>query len=71
MSADVNVVNSALPDGWKPQDLTTSTAYVFLEAPTAAGMVNAQQVITQPSCTPQGPPALLTKSLGEARGEHE
>jgi hypothetical protein len=47
MSADVNAVNNALHRGSKPEDLVTAPAFLFLEAPTAAGMEKAQGVIAQ------------------------
>ncbi|HEV3444731.1 MAG TPA: DUF6348 family protein [Gemmataceae bacterium] len=47
MSADVNALNSALQTGAKPEDLVSAPAFLFLEAPTAAGMENAQRVIAQ------------------------
>jgi hypothetical protein len=47
MSADFHAVNNALNGGSKPEDLVTSPACLFLEAPTAAGMEAARQAIAQ------------------------
>ncbi len=44
-SADVNAINQALHAGSKPEDLITSPAYVFVEAPTPQGMQTAREAI--------------------------
>jgi hypothetical protein len=46
-SAGVHAINSALNKGSKPEDLATAPAFLFLEAPTDAGMANAQKAINQ------------------------
>lgn len=55
MSSDVHAVNSALNAGSQPEDLVTAPAFVFLEPPTAAGMENAQRVISQRMAALAGP----------------
>src|SRR6266849_4272136 len=62
MSADLRAVNEALNKGSKPEDLVTTPAFLFLEAPTAAGMENARRVIDRhmaaaAAATPKSAPA--------------
>ena len=47
MSANVHAINEMLNKGSKATDLITSPAFLFLEAPTEAGMMNARQRITE------------------------
>ena len=47
MSAGVNAVSSALHAGSRPQDLVMAPAFLFLAAPTEAGMANAKRVMDQ------------------------
>ena len=46
-SADVHAVNNALNAGSKPENLVTAPAFVFLAAPTPAGLQKAQGVIAE------------------------
>src|SRR5262249_22133974 len=47
MSADVHAINELLNKGSNAKDLVTSPAFLFLEAPTEAGMVKARQVMAE------------------------
>lgn len=47
MAADVHAINELLNRGSKPENLITSPAFVFLEAPTEAGLQNAQREIAK------------------------
>jgi len=60
MSADVHAVNEALNKGSKPSDLVATPAFLFLEAPTTAGMANARRVIDQHIAAGPGPAAPAT-----------
>jgi hypothetical protein len=52
MSADVHAVNDLLNKGSKPENVVTSPACLFLEAPTAAGLENARQEIARHMAAP-------------------
>jgi hypothetical protein len=56
MSADVNVVNSALNRGSKPENLATVPPCLFTEAPTEAGMANARKAIAEHLAALRGKP---------------
>ncbi len=47
MSADAHAINTALNKGSKAEDLVTAPVFLFLEAPTEAGMDKARRVIAQ------------------------
>jgi hypothetical protein len=65
MSADVRTVNKALNRGSKPEDLVGAPAFLFLEAPTAAGMANARRAIDQHMAA--GPAASATPKPARAK----
>ena len=44
-SAEMNSINAALNNGSKPEDLVTSAACVFLEAPTESGVQKVQMTL--------------------------
>ena len=66
-SADADVINNALHEGSKPEDLVTAPAFLFLEAPTPAGMENARRVIAQYTAALQGPAAPATRESAPAK----
>ena len=46
-SADVNMINDALNDGSKPEDLVTGPSALFMEPPTTSGMDTARRLLSE------------------------
>ena len=67
MSADVNATNNALNGGSKPENIVTSPAFLFLEAPTATGVQTAQQIIAQQMAALSGSSAGVKRELASAK----